>query len=113
MSLVATLTNKSRVQDRVGDKSICRGTFAFDNLYQTNGMTVNLAQMGLEVVNQMHVLPNAGYVFQYVAATGKVKAFWSAVVAGNNAAQVLAEVTVNTDLSALTAVGFEAWGTPS
>lgn len=108
MALIGTLVSKSRVQDRIGDRVIARGTLAFDNAYPTNGEALNLAQIGLTSVVSMNIAPTAGYVFEYVVSTGKVKAYW--VPTGTNAAAAaLGEVAANTDLSALTAVPFEAW----
>lgn len=112
MALVATI-NSSGVAYREASigktKKIVKGTLAFDNLYQTNGMTLLNSQVGLKTVEQLDVLAASGYEFQYIGSTGKIKAYY--VPTGTNAsAAALGEVAVNTDLSALNAVPFVAEG---
>ena len=109
MALVPTITGVTTIADQAGTKKRVIGSVAFDNLYQTNGMSCINSKLGLTTVDQLFVYPSAGYVFEWKGATTKIKAYW--VPTGTNAAAaVLGEVTVNTDLSALTAVAFEAFG---
>jgi hypothetical protein len=110
MALVPTVTSNTIVPDQAGTMKRVLGTLAFDNLYQTNGMSLPLTKLGLTTCTQMWVGTSSGYVFQYVVATSKVKAYY--VPTGTNAtAAALGECAVNTDLSALTAVPFEGFGT--
>jgi hypothetical protein len=109
MALVATVTGVTTISDQAGTKKRALGTVAFDNKYQTNGMSIINSQIGLTTVDMLFVYPSAGYVFEYISSTKKIKAYW--VPTGTNAAAaVLGEVALNTDMSALTAVPFEAFG---
>jgi hypothetical protein len=109
MALVPTVTGVTTVSDQAGTKKRVLGTVAFDNLYQTNGMSLINSKIGLTTVDQMFVYPASGYVFEYVGSTKKVKAYY--VPTGTNAsAAALGEVALNTDLSALNTVPFEAFG---
>jgi len=57
-------------------------TFGTGNLgvYATNGIAVTPAQVGLGAIDSLVIDPAGGYVFEYVASTGKVKAYISAGV---------------------------------
>lgn len=110
MALVPTVTDIQMIQGQAGEKKRVLGTLAFDNLYQTNGMSLINSKLGLDTVNAINIFSTAGYVFEYVASTKKVKAYNVAAVAGNTGAAALAEVAVNTDLSAINTVAFEAFG---
>lgn len=46
--------------------------------YATNGIAVSATQVGLGVIESLVIDPAAGYVFEWVASTGKVKAYRSA-----------------------------------
>lgn len=71
--------------------------------YATNGIAVSAAQCGLGTVESVVIDPAGGYVFEYVASTGKVKAYWSAAVAATPAAAAaLAEVDTATNLAGVT-----------
>jgi hypothetical protein len=54
-----------------------RQSFGTGNLgtSATNGIAVTPTQVGLGVIEDLVVDPAAGYVFEYVKATGKVKAY--------------------------------------
>ena len=43
--------------------------------YATNGIAVTAGQVGLGVIHSMVIDPAGGYTFEYVAATGKIKAY--------------------------------------
>ncbi len=43
--------------------------------YATNGVAVTAAQVGLGVLQSMVVDPAGGYTFEWVASTGKIKAY--------------------------------------
>ncbi len=77
-----------------------RQTLGTGNLgtYATAGIAVSAAQVGLGVINSLIINPAAGYVFEYLPSTGKVKAYWT----GAATSAVLAEVDTNTALSAIT-----------
>ena len=109
MALVPTVVSTAVQQINSGTSKRVLGTLAFDNLYQTNGMSLPLTKLGLDSCSQISVYPQSGYVFEYLPATKKVKAYY--VPTGTNAsAAALGEVALNTDLSALTATPFEAFG---
>jgi len=66
--------------------------------YATSGIAVSAAQCGLGVLNSLIIDPAGGYVFEYVASTGKVMAYWT----GAGLSEVLAEVTNATNLAGVT-----------
>src|SRR5688572_11065618 len=43
--------------------------------YSTNGIAVTAAQVGLGRIDSLVIDPAGGYIFEYVASTGKVKAY--------------------------------------
>ena len=51
------------------------GTMAFDADYQTGGLAISSGELGLNYIQQIIIPPIAGYVFDYVEGTQKVKAF--------------------------------------
>ena len=63
--------------------------------YATGGIAVSAAQAGLGTLNTFVVDPAGGYTFEYVASTGKVKAYVSAgfTPAGTNSAPTLTSTT--------------------
>lgn len=86
------------------------GTVAFDNSYPTNGEAVTFGTNMREPLGAV-LAPTAGYVFEYDAANKKIKAFRQKDPAAAGGADIaLPEVGNTTDLSALTAVPFFAWG---
>lgn len=54
-----------------------RETHGTGNLgtYATNGIAVSAGQLGLGVIDSFLITPAGGYTFEYVASTGKVKAY--------------------------------------
>jgi hypothetical protein len=107
MALVVTKTDEARTQGQFRDTKRVTGTIAFDSSYPTNGELLQNSQLGLDTVTGVLVYPTSGYVFEYVSSTKKIKAYQDNAVA---AAAPLGEVANTTDLSALTAVSFEALG---
>jgi hypothetical protein len=85
-----------------------RGVLAFDSLYPPNGEPLTARQVGLSVIDKMHVEPKNGYIFEFVRSTKKLKVYYADydVVADGP----LIEVPENTDLAALTGVTWEAVG---
>jgi hypothetical protein len=77
-----------------------RQTVGTGNLgtYATAGIAVSAAQLGLGSITSFLPRPAGGYVFEYVASTGKVKAYWT----GAATSAVLAEVDTSTNLSSIT-----------
>lgn len=45
-------------------------------VYATGGITITAAQVGLGRLSSLIVDPAGGYLFEYVASTGKVKAYY-------------------------------------
>lgn len=44
--------------------------------YATNGVAVTAAQLGLGTIHSLVIDPAGGYTFEYVASTGKIKAYY-------------------------------------
>lgn len=87
------------------------GTLAFDASYPTGGESLTAANVGLASAYPIKVQPYGGYVFDYDATNSKVRAYRQTDPADTGGADVaLVEVADTTDLSALTAVPFEALG---
>jgi hypothetical protein len=104
MSSTITLTGDWLIS--MGNRMMTRGTGNLGS-YSTNGVAVTAAQLGLGQVTDLIIDPAAGYVFQYLPSTGKIKAFWT----GAGLSAVLAEVTDSTSLSGITftwrAIGYD------
>lgn len=108
MALVVTFNSGPKYR-RMGKQKIVKGTLAFDSSYPTNGEPLAASALALAAIESMHVHPGFGYVFQAVRSSATaylIKVYWQNEVA----ASVLVEVTNTTDLSALTAVAFTAYG---
>lgn len=73
----------------------------FDSSYPTGGEAIAAADLGLSRIDALFIQPTSGYVFEYVASTGKIKAY----LTGTSAA-VLDEVANATNLSTVTATAF-------
>lgn len=72
-------------------------TFGTGNLgtYATNGIAITAAQVGLGVIQNLVIDPAGGYVFEYVASTGKVKAYRTATLTpAGTVAVIEGDVTV-------------------
>lgn len=103
--MASTLTLSGDWLISLGNRSQTSGTGNLGT-YATAGIAVSAAQVGLGTINSLVIDPAGGYVFEYVASTGKVKAYWT----GAGLSAVLAEVTTATALSGVTfnwrAVGY-------
>ena len=103
--MAATITLAGDWMISLGNKRQTSGTGNLGT-YATNGVAITAAQCGLGVLNDLIIDPAGGYVFSYVASTGKVLAYWT----GAGLSAVLAEITNSTDLSGITfnwrAVGY-------
>lgn len=106
MALVVTRSDDQRIQGLSGDKRRVSGTIAFDASYPTGGESLLNSQLGLDTVTSISVFPTNGFVFQYRPDP----TFTVRVYRSGTADAVLNEVTAATDLSSLTAVPFEAFG---
>lgn len=73
----------------------------FDSSYPTGGEAFSTSDLGFGTVFYVEVLPTAGYVFEYVASTGKIKAYWVDTTTDGAA---MAEVANTTNLSTVTAI---------
>lgn len=73
----------------IGNRNQTEGTGNLGT-YATNGVAVTAAQVGLGTIDSLIIDPAAGYVFEWVKSTGKVKAYRSAAFtpAGTVAAPV-------------------------
>jgi hypothetical protein len=84
---------------------ICFGSIAFDSSYPTGGETVT----GIPFTPDVFLAsPTSGYVFEYDATNNKLLAYYADYDAVADGA--LIQVADETDLSALTAVPFVAFG---
>lgn len=83
------------------------GTIAFDSSYPTNGESYDgIIGTSFREVTALFIPSFGGYLFEAVlGSTKKIKVRWSAA-----SATVLPEITNATDLSALTAVPYIAFG---
>lgn len=73
--------------------------------YATGGVAVTPQQLGFQnAIQHLQVAPSGGYVFEWLPASNKVKAYWS-----GTAGAVLNEVTAATNLASITP-RFEAVG---
>lgn len=85
------------------------GTLAFDTTYPTGGEALTINQLGLTRLDEMHVSPSEGLVFEWdrSAATPKILAYW---VDTSVDGAPMAQVTTDTDLAAWSTVPFIAYG---
>lgn len=90
-----------------GHHKTVSGTLAFDDSYPTGGESIADITGQFRTCQGIVFQPKAGYTFDADIANNKVIAYW-VDTSTDGAAQ--AEVTDETDLSALTAVPFLAWG---
>ena len=72
----------------------------FTNSYATGGEAVTPDDVGLEVIEQIIPSPASGYVFEYDAANGKLKAYYADYDAVADGAFI--EVAEAVDLSSVT-----------
>jgi len=106
MALTPTIVSARNADNILGKtKKIVKGTFAFDNLYPTNGYTIPIGSIGLKTIDSIFIGSVLGYIPTYVSSTGKIL-----VRGGAGAGNALVEAAANTDLSTLNAVPFEAEG---
>lgn len=95
--MASTMTLSGDWLISMGSRTQTRGTGNLGT-YATNGIAVSAAQVGLGTIDSLVVDPAGGYVFEYVASTGKVKAYWT----GAATSAVLAEVDNETNLAGVT-----------
>lgn len=82
------------------------GTLSLGSSYATGGVAVTPQQLGFSnTIEHLQVAPSAGYLFEWIPASNKVKAY----VTGSALSGVLAEAANATNLSAITP-RFEAVG---
>ena len=133
MAAVITVTNELTLNGKNGSEKIIYGTIALDSSYPTNGEVLDLTQLPITDIKLLLVPPYKGYAFEFDDANSKLKAFNAggnaigtaaldtsntytdaAVNAAINGVTVtagaLAEVANATNLSALTAIPFLAFG---
>jgi hypothetical protein len=80
-----------------------RGTVNL-GVYATNGVAVTAAQLNCSQILDLDISPAGGIVFEYVPATGKVKAYRQRDPAAAGGADIaLPEVTNAVDLTAVVA----------
>lgn len=66
----------------IGNRRQVTGTGNLGNPYAAGGIAVTAGQVGLGVIENMIIQPAGGYTFEYVATTGKVKAYRVGIPAG-------------------------------
>jgi len=107
MAISVTLKEGRSVLDKCGlGVKMISGSIAFDSSYPTGGESLDLTPYFATQVHLVLIEPQAGYVFAYDYTNKKVMAYWT----GATTAAVLAEITNATNLSALSAVHFIAFG---
>jgi len=72
---MAGLTIGSLKVRSVGNVRQATGTITFDDSYPTNGESISASAIGLRNIEQLEVFTAGGYIFEYVASTGKIKAY--------------------------------------
>jgi len=102
---VSSITNNGPAAGGTVQK---QATATFDSSYATGGEALAAADLGFSRIISVQVNPSAGYVFEWVASTGKIKAYWVDTTVDGAA---MAEVTATTDLSAV-APTIEVLGLP-
>lgn len=103
MALAAT----NSITTVFGDKKVVIGTLAFDSSYPSDGEAYTAALFGLKTIDRLSVDPSGGIVFEPIPADLKIKAYW---VDTSTDGAVMAEVADTTDISAVTAAPFIAYG---
>lgn len=104
MALVITNTRRNFV----GNQVEVTGDAAFDSTYPTGGEAVSLAELGISRLDDLKVENGGGYTFAWDGSTTapKILAYWT----GAGLSAVLAQVTNNTNLAAVTGVKVTARG---
>lgn len=100
MSATFSLTGDWLVS--LGNKRQTSGTGNL-GVYATDGVAVSAAQLGLGRIDSLVIDPAGGYIFEYVASTGKVKAY-------SSAASVTPSGTIDGTAAKITLVGGQAAG---
>lgn len=57
-------------------RKVRHGTVTLGSSYTTNGVAVTPALFGLGRIDDLSIQPSGGYTFEYLPATGKIKAYW-------------------------------------
>lgn len=101
MAVTVTMDNPGGRVTRFPDK-VRRGTISLGT-YATNGVAVTGTNFELyHTLSDLRIDPAAGYVFEYVKSTGKVKAYWQRDSAGTTYDKVaLTEVDNSTNLASV------------
>lgn len=73
--MAATMTLAGDWLINIGNRTQTQGTGNLGT-YATNGISVSAATVGLGTINSLVIDPAGGYTFEYVASTGKVKAYY-------------------------------------
>jgi len=101
--LVVTFDAQPGGRSTMFPRKIRRGTISLGT-YATNGVAVTPKNLELIRIDDLHIAPSAGYVFEYLPATGLVKAYQQTDPAAVGGADIpLPEVTNAVDLSAVAA----------
>lgn len=108
MSSTITLTGDWLAN--IGNRSQTNGTGNLGT-YATGGIAVSANQVGLGTIQYMTINPAGGYTFEYVASTGKVKAYVTASVTPTGT--ITATTTAPTITATSTAPTITATGTHS
>lgn len=110
--MASTVTIDAQPAGRVvaGNQKVRRGTLTLGT-YATSGVAVTGAQCELYgTLQELKVFPSAGYIFEWLPATGKVLAYDQKDPAASGGADIaLPEVGNSVDLAAVTP-RFEARG---
>lgn len=72
--MASTMTLTGDWLQSAGSRTQTHGTGNL-GVYATNGVAVTAAQLGLGAIDSLIINPAGGYTFEYVASTGKIKAY--------------------------------------
>lgn len=103
MAASATIDAGQDGRSATGDVLVRRGSFNAGSSYTTNGVAITKSTFDLPVqISHLDVLPSAGYVCEWVKASGLVKIYRSKDPGNAGGADIpLVEVANGVDLSAV------------
>lgn len=92
--MAATFTLAGDWLLNVGNRTQTNGTGNL-GVYATNGIAVTPSKVGLGAIDTFEVDPAGGYTFEYVASTGKVKAYVAKDPAAAGGADIVLQELAN------------------
>lgn len=103
MALAVTFDAQPGGRSTMFPRKIRRGTISLGT-YATNGVAITTKNLELTRIDDLDIQPSAGYIFEYVPSTGKIKAYRQKDPAATGGADIpLPEVANAVDLSGVSA----------